>query len=88
MEKFFITGSSQGIGKSLADLLLQRENTNVTGISRTNNIQHERFRHLPLNLSDTQSLISMLDDVYSDIDKYDKLVLVNNAGYLGEIKFI
>lgn len=87
MEKFFITGSSQGIGKSLTDLLLRRKNTNVTGISRTNNIQHERFRHLPLNLSDSQLLISMLDDVYSDIDKYDKLVLVNNAGYLGEIKY-
>lgn len=88
MQKFFITGSSQGIGKSLVDLLLQRKNTKVTGISRNNKIQHHRFRHLPLNLSDVQSLISKLDDVYSDIGMYDKLVLVNNAGHLGEIKYI
>jgi len=40
-----------------------------------------------LNLADIQSLKSRLDDVYSEIDQYDKLVLINNAGYLGEIKY-
>ncbi|PTB97076.1 short-chain dehydrogenase, partial [Marivirga lumbricoides] len=32
---FFITGSSKGIGKGLAEYALQDENNHVIGISRT-----------------------------------------------------
>lgn len=87
MQKFFITGSSQGLGKSLVELILQRENVRVTGISRTNSIQHDKFQHIPVDFSDIGGFRSSLKKIFTDIDGFDKLVLVNNAGYLGDIKY-
>ena len=42
MNLIYITGSSSGLGKALAELLLEDNKNNVIGIARRETIQHER----------------------------------------------
>lgn len=86
MQQFFITGTSRGIGKAIAERILQEENTRVTGISRTQTIHHDRYLHLPINLGDTQALSRSVRSIFN-VKKgdMDKVVLINNAGTLGDI---
>ena len=59
MKHFFITGTSRGIGKALAETLLENDNNEVTGISRTRSIKHPNYKHITTdlsNLSDTESI--------------------------------
>lgn len=82
MIQFFITGTSSGIGHKLAMQALD-EGHKVVGISRRNVIDHPNYRHLTYNLNnhDEYKLINF------NINKEaEKLVLVNNAGWLGEVK--
>lgn len=88
MNKYFVTGSSKGIGRGLVENLLKDINNSVTGISRTNAIEHERFTHIEMDLGDIESLVIRVDDFYKLDNSYEKIILINNAGYLGEIKYI
>jgi benzil reductase ((S)-benzoin forming) len=75
----YITGSSRGIGKALS-LLLLKNGYRVVGISRSNAIKHPNFEHIALNLSD---ILAVNDFAFND--SADQVVLVNNAGKIGEI---
>jgi len=83
MKKFYITGTSSGIGKALAEQALEAGHY-VTGFSRRHTIEHPRYRHITVDLSDL--------DHYSGIgfdglrEGIDEVVLVNNAGSLGSVK--
>lgn len=85
MKHYFITGTSRGIGKSLAETLLEDENNKVTGISRTGTIKHKNYNHITTdlsNLDDTESIF------FPDIENSDEIVLINNSGVISEIKRI
>jgi benzil reductase ((S)-benzoin forming) len=88
MEYYFITGTSRGIGKALAEAIIEDENTFVTGISRNQAIQHARYRHFNLDLSRTSELVQCLPQLFEALPEAGKLVLVNNAGVLGEIGYV
>lgn len=83
MKKFYITGTSSGIGRALAEAALA-EGHIVTGFARRNRIEHPNYRHINTDLSDL--------DHYSGIgfdglnDEIDEVILVNNAGTLGSVK--
>ncbi|WP_417600938.1 SDR family NAD(P)-dependent oxidoreductase [Owenweeksia hongkongensis] len=82
MIQFFITGTSSGIGYQLAMQAL-KDGHKVVGISRRHVINHPNYRHLTYNLNnyDEYKLINF------NINKEaEKLVLVNNAGWLGDVK--
>ncbi|WP_417609492.1 SDR family NAD(P)-dependent oxidoreductase [Owenweeksia hongkongensis] len=82
MIQFFITGTSSGIGYQLAMQALE-DGHKVVGISRRHVINHPNYRHLTYNLNnyDEYKLINF------NINKEaEKLVLVNNAGWLGDVK--
>ena len=51
MNLIYITGSSSGLGKALAELLLE-DNNNVVGIARRETIQHERYTHYAIDLKE------------------------------------
>lgn len=85
MHYYYITGTSRGIGKALAEQLLSRQNTYVIGLSRTATIEHERYEHITLNLNqvksvDAQQFIALPDAL--------SITLVNNAGTLGDTKHV
>jgi benzil reductase ((S)-benzoin forming) len=88
MEYYFITGTSKGIGKALSEALLKNDNSFVFGISRNVTIKHERYHHQPLDLSDITALRNNLHKVFLPLNKPEKVILVNNAGVLGEIGYI
>lgn len=81
MKQFFITGTSSGIGKALAEKALE-EGHKVIGISRRQNLEHANYRHLTYDLADYQNYHLVNFNINKDADE---LILVNNAGWLGEV---
>ena len=83
MNYFYITGTSRGIGKALALLLLKDKNNYVIGLSRNNTIDHERYEHINFDLLNFEQV-----ETFEFIDILDakKIVLVNNAGMIGDVK--
>ncbi|MEX0884562.1 MAG: SDR family NAD(P)-dependent oxidoreductase [Cyclobacteriaceae bacterium] len=82
---YIITGASKGLGKALVDTILERDSNNeVMGISRTRLNERRNFTHYAIDLSDTQKLISLLGDIFP-LANYQRVVLINNAGWIGEI---
>lgn len=82
MEKIYIiTGTSSGIGKALANLILNNAPCKVLGISRRQTIEHPSYFHINADLS--QSIIdTTLKEITKilTIHKAKELVLINNAG--------
>jgi benzil reductase ((S)-benzoin forming) len=85
---YFITGTSKGIGKALTKTVLEAENTFVYGISRNVTVQHPRYHHQPLDLSDITALRNNLFKLFPELPDAEKVVLVNNAGVVGEIGYV
>lgn len=82
MTQFFITGTSSGIGRALAEECLRRGHR-VMGVSRRKEIEHENYVHMPYSLEDQKNYDLINFNRSSDAEE---LVLVNNAGVLGEVK--
>ena len=88
MNIYIITGASKGIGKAVAEELLKDENNNVVGVSRTCSIKHPNYRHQPLDFSDIDAVEHNLQKIFLPYPDAEKLVLVNNAGVLGDIGYV
>ncbi|RDC64493.1 SDR family NAD(P)-dependent oxidoreductase [Adhaeribacter pallidiroseus] len=88
MNYYIITGTSKGIGKAIAEALLQHEQNYVYGVSRNCTITHPRYHHQPLNLSDIVALENNLHKVFPVLKDAEKIVLVNNAGVVGEVAYL
>ena len=76
-----LTGSSKGIGKEIAILLLKQK-FKVYGFSRSNSINHQDFIFNKIDLS-KPTAIDKLE--LPDIKKNEYVFLINNAGDIGEI---
>lgn len=85
MNYYFISGTSSGIGKALVEALLLDQNNFIFGFSRSNTIENLAFEHKKLDLSD---LKQVSDYTFPDLKNVKKIVLINNAGTLGEIKHL
>ncbi len=83
MNYFFITGTSRGIGKALAEILLREESNFVYGFSRGNNINAENYKHSDLDLSDTEKVKEFEFPEFKDADS---ITLVNNSAASMEVK--
>lgn len=82
MKHYFITGTSRGIGKSIAETLLDDENIKVTGISRTSTIKHKNYSHITTDLADINDTESIF---FPTIENADEIILINNSGVISEI---
>jgi benzil reductase ((S)-benzoin forming) len=82
MNVYYITGASSGIGEAIAELLLEDSDNMVIGIARSRTIQHDRYKHHFLDLS--QPWTEKVFKPTSFTPK--KVVLINNAGSVGPIK--
>jgi benzil reductase ((S)-benzoin forming) len=85
MDYFFITGASRGIGKAVAQLILEKPNTYVFGISRTESIVHHNYTHINVDLS-KEAFSSSFD--FPLLKEPSAIVLINNSGMLGQVKKI
>ena len=81
MHYYYISGTSRGIGKALAELLLERPLSYVLGFSRTKSIGHPRYEHIEIDLSELEVVKNFqfipLPDALS-------VTLINNSGMLGQ----
>lgn len=88
MHYYLITGASQGLGRALAEAILERPDTQVLGISRHATVEHPRYQHQPLDLSDIEAVGHNLGKIFSPRPDAQSLTLINNAGTLGEIGYV
>lgn len=79
-----ITGCSKGLGKALLEEFVHRNDTYVVGISRSEMASKTSFLHVQQDLANTASLADRIDEIFPTGD-FDKVTLVNNAGWIGEI---
>ncbi|MEZ8103062.1 SDR family NAD(P)-dependent oxidoreductase [Vibrio bivalvicida] len=81
-----ITGTRKGLGKALAEHYLAQGNT-VIGCSRqAGTIEHKKYMHFELDVSDERAVIKMVRSLRKTIGKVD--VLINNAGIAAMNHFI
>lgn len=85
MNYYFITGSSKGLGKSLTELLLEGENNTVYGLARSSSIKHDRYVHTNINLGKLDEVESFQ---FSSLNDADRVLLINNAGMVGDVKHV
>jgi benzil reductase ((S)-benzoin forming) len=88
MHYYIITGASRGLGKALAEAILRQPGTSVLGVSRHATIEHERYQHQPLDLSDILAVENNLHKVFARRPDAASVTLINNAAVLGEIGYL
>ncbi|MGY2131638.1 SDR family NAD(P)-dependent oxidoreductase [Hymenobacter sp. HD11105] len=88
MHYFIITGASRGLGKALAEEVLRQPDTRVLGVSRHATIEHSRYHHQPLDLSDIVAVENNLHKVFAPQPDVTSITLINNAAVLGEIGYL
>lgn len=88
---FLITGTSKGIGETLAQSLLKQGNT-VLGVSRSQSAIHpsQNYHYLRFDLANTSALDQILDKANGIVEQasFDFLCLVNNASLAEPLKAI
>ena len=87
MQYYFITGTSRGIGQALAKQALLEESAKVIGFSRKQSIEHQRYTHHFVDLSDVSTIGKVIDKTLVDLPDAERIVLINNAGTLGDVKY-
>jgi benzil reductase ((S)-benzoin forming) len=85
MHLFYITGTSQGLGRALAQMLLEDENNRVVGMARSCTIDHPRYEHLTMDLTSTEAIEGIHWDLLTNTQR---VVLVNNAGAIQPIAHV
>lgn len=86
MNYYFITGTSSGIGNALVDALLKDKKSKIAGYSRSKvDFKNDNYCHQTIDLSNVDNLN---DFSFPEIKEADKIVLINNAGTLGEIAHV
>lgn len=81
----YITGSSQGIGRALASVLLE-EGWRVTGISRRQSLEHPAYKHITANLGTPWQ--EWLPGIFTEEADQNRVLLINNAATLGEVGYL
>jgi benzil reductase ((S)-benzoin forming) len=85
MNYYYISGTSRGIGKALAEELLKNDTNYIIGFSRTNSIKHERFEFIPIDLSKPEKAMEFR---FIQILDAESITLVNNSGTIGHIEHV
>lgn len=82
MKQVFITGSSKGLGKALAQAYLENGDI-VHGLSRSCSIESKHYFHHQIDLTDLAACNNFSFELEPAAETY---ILINNAGTLGEMK--
>ena len=87
MHYYYISGTSSGIGRAITLLLLEREDVQVIGISRTSTIEHAHYTHIYADLSDPAHVTHVIKSFKNNYSADDTLYLINNAGIIDPIQY-
>ncbi len=81
-----LTGHTKGLGKALLDKFLVLDGIKIVALSRTSlDINLTEVTQLELDLSDLAALETRLPRIFPK-GKFDRYLLINNAGWIGEVK--
>ncbi|HDP74286.1 MAG TPA: SDR family NAD(P)-dependent oxidoreductase [Bacteroidales bacterium] len=83
MNYFYITGTSSGIGLALTYQLLSNDSNYVVGYSRRNVVSHHRYKHIQIDFSQQGAAREVEIPLFPNAKH---VVLINNAGILGDVK--
>ena len=84
---FIITGASKGIGKALVDQLSENSENQIIGISRSAvKTEKSNIQHLSLDLGDFEVIKKSFGQIFPS-DNFERIVLINNAGWIGQIDY-
>ena len=89
MEKkslYILTGASKGLGQALKNALIKKSGSCVIGVSRSSLKEERNFTPIQLDLEDSESIINRFSEIFPD-GEYGEIVLINNAGWIGEIAY-
>ncbi len=81
---YIVTGTSKGLGRALVEMLVENPDNQVVGISRSAVSSGDNYQHVAIDLSNIQELVYALPEIMPK-GNYDKVILINNAGWIGEI---
>ncbi len=83
-----ITGGSKGIGLGLVKEY-SKNGYRVISISRTKNPKQIDVEQYQCDISNIENIENVMIEIFSELEnKVDKITLINNAGYLGDINSI
>ncbi len=83
MRYYFITGASRGIGKAMAEILLEDADNDITGFARADNIEYApNYAHVHVDFNNLEEPAKY---DFPELTDADEIILVNNAGALSEI---
>jgi benzil reductase ((S)-benzoin forming) len=85
MNYYFITGTSKGLGRAITEQLLKDQNNFVFGYSRNNVITHKNYYHKLIDLNNLEGLKKIQ---FPELNNPEKIVLINNAGIVGDINHV
>jgi benzil reductase ((S)-benzoin forming) len=81
-----LTGHTKGLGKSILEMFLSLENYQVVAISRTGlDLGNPRLTEVQMDLNDLEGLEAKLPQIFPS-GEFEKVILINNAGWIGEVK--
>ncbi len=84
---YIITGSSKGIGKALVEQLSQDSENQIIGISRSEVVSDKpNVQNISLDLGNFNLIRQSFDGIFPEGD-YQRIVLINNAGWIGQIDY-
>jgi len=85
MNYFYISGTSRGIGKALAEEILKNDNNYVIGFARSNSIRHKHFEFIEIDLIRPEKVMEFR---FIPIMDAERITLVNNAGMIGQVEHV
>jgi len=81
MNYYYITGTGSGLGKAIAEKLLENNDNIVFGLSRKKTVNHPNYHHFTVDLNENLKTFNFPE--HSDALSIN---LINNAGILGPVK--
>jgi benzil reductase ((S)-benzoin forming) len=83
MKYYFITGTTSGIGYALVQSVLNQENVIVYGVSRRQVWEDKNYKPVTIDLASPKEVMGF---IFPELKDAEKIVLINNAGQIGDIK--
>lgn len=81
-----LTGHSKGLGRAILDVYLKKEEFEIIAISRTIlGLDNPNLTELSIDFGDLDVLENELSELFP-VGDYKEVILINNAGWIGEIK--